>query len=176
MREYLRKVLQLVKPYRFRSVVSLACGFLSGILAFTLPVSLKLAVDTIFPGAIARAYKTGDGSNTNSIAAVSGGSTNLAPAELAGTNLVASDGGALTNQPATDQPVNSKNPFKRAVAAVKEWFSPPEHASTARKWLVICLIPGAMLLRGILGYLNIYLLSWVSIHAANDLRVKVFAH
>src|SRR5436190_6786961 len=180
--EYLKKVLQLVRPYRFRFVVGLACGFLSGILAFTLPVSLKLAVDTIFPSALTPAHKTANGSNTNSIAAVSDASTNLARAELAGTNVVASTDGALTNQPATDQPTEGKKnisitgPFKRALAAVKEWFSPPEHASTGRKWLVICLIPGAMLLRGLLGYLNIYLLSWVSIHAANDLRVKVLAH
>src|SRR5438270_7007517 len=33
-----------------------------------------------------------------------------------------------------------------------------------------------MFLRGFLGYLNVYLLSWVAIRAANDLRVKVFSH
>jgi subfamily B ATP-binding cassette protein MsbA len=33
-----------------------------------------------------------------------------------------------------------------------------------------------MFLRGLLGYLNIYLLSWVAIRAANDLRVRLFSH
>jgi subfamily B ATP-binding cassette protein MsbA len=187
MRDYLKKVLELVKPYRFRFVVGLACGFLSGILAFTLPVSLKLAVDTIFSGATAPANKPTDAGNTNSIAGVSGATNNLSPsatplADAATTNSIAYNEGSATNQLAADQPANQKKklavpgPLKRATAAVQAWFSPPKHPSTARKWLVICLIPGAMLLRGLLGYLNIYLLSWVSIHAANDLRVKVFSH
>ena len=49
MREYLQKVLKLAKPYRFRFGLGVLCGFLSGLLAFTLPLSLKLALDTVFP-------------------------------------------------------------------------------------------------------------------------------
>src|SRR4051794_16442958 len=169
MRDYLKKVLELVKPYRFRFVVGLACGFLSGILAFTLPVSLKLAVDTIFPGAIAPAHKGTDADNTNSIAVVSGATNSLSraptpPADAASTNSIASNEDSARNQLAVDQPAKQKKPLpvpgslRRAAAAVQAWFAPTERPSTARKWLVICLIPGAMLLRGLLGYLNIYLL------------------
>ena len=49
MQDYLKRVLQLVKPYRFRFAFGVVCGFLSGLLAFTLPLSLKLALDTVFP-------------------------------------------------------------------------------------------------------------------------------
>ena len=49
MREYLRNVLELARPYRSRMVLGLLCGFLSGALAPTLGLSLKLAVDAIFP-------------------------------------------------------------------------------------------------------------------------------
>jgi len=45
-----------------------------------------------------------------------------------------------------------------------------------RKMLVIGLIPAAMFIRTFLAYLNIYLLSWVGIRAANDLRVRSFQH
>ena len=49
MRDYLWKVLELTKPYRFRLTLGLLCGLLSGTLALALPLSLKLAVDTVFP-------------------------------------------------------------------------------------------------------------------------------
>src|SRR2546421_12976330 len=49
MREYLRNVLELARPYRSRMVLGLLCGVLSGVLAPTLGLSLKLAVDAIFP-------------------------------------------------------------------------------------------------------------------------------
>src|ERR1017187_2852794 len=49
MRDYLLKVLELTKPYRFRFELGLLCGLLSGTLDLALPISLKLAVDTVFP-------------------------------------------------------------------------------------------------------------------------------
>jgi subfamily B ATP-binding cassette protein MsbA len=42
--------------------------------------------------------------------------------------------------------------------------------------VVISLIPATMFLRSLLGYLNTYLLSWVAIRAANDMRVRLFRH
>jgi subfamily B ATP-binding cassette protein MsbA len=42
--------------------------------------------------------------------------------------------------------------------------------------LVIAFIPAAMLLRGVLTYLNAYMLYWVAIRVANDLRLKLFEH
>src|SRR5438128_872035 len=147
MRDYLLSVLELVKPYRFRFVVGLAAGFLSGILAFTLPVSLSLAVQTIFPGDTAAA-KLSPGKSKGMAAAPSAGSnTNLATVEQSARKNKRSRG------------------LRGSLEAAQDWFAPPERPSKARMLLVICLIPGAMLLRGLLGYLNIYLLSWVSIHA-----------
>src|SRR6266536_6031292 len=78
MREYLKRVLELVRPYRFRFVLGLACGFLTGMLAFTLPVSLSLAVDTVFPDQ--KAGKKPAVSSTNLTVSAVGLSTNQASA------------------------------------------------------------------------------------------------
>ena len=43
-------------------------------------------------------------------------------------------------------------------------------------FLVVVLIPLVVLLRGVLGYLNVYLLQWASIRAIVDLRKQLFAH
>jgi subfamily B ATP-binding cassette protein MsbA len=42
--------------------------------------------------------------------------------------------------------------------------------------LAIATIPFAMLLRGLFGYLNIYLMNWVSVRAVTDLRTRLFTH
>src|SRR6266700_3176822 len=162
MREYLKRVLELVRPYRFRFVLGLACGFLSGMLAFTLPVSLKLAVDTVFPTEKA-AGKT------------SGAATNLS-ALGAGSNTNQTSGKVAQTPSDTKQSFLPSGGLKRALDDALNWFRPSGRPSTARTLLVISLIPGAMLLRGLLGYLNIYLLSWVGIRAANDLRARLFDH
>jgi len=44
------------------------------------------------------------------------------------------------------------------------------------KVLILFSIPMAMLLRGLLNYLNVYLMNWVSIRAITDLRIKLFSH
>ena len=49
MRDYLKRVLELTRPYRGRLVLGLWCGFLAGALTPMLGLSLKLAVDTVFP-------------------------------------------------------------------------------------------------------------------------------
>jgi ABC-type multidrug transport system fused ATPase/permease subunit len=54
--------------------------------------------------------------------------------------------------------------------------SPDVHSSVAATLLVICTIPLIMLLRGLLGYLNVYLMGWVSFRAINDLRSRLFNH
>ncbi len=41
---------------------------------------------------------------------------------------------------------------------------------------LVAVVPFVFLLRGVLSYLNIYLLQWVSIRAVTDLRVRLFAH
>lgn len=42
--------------------------------------------------------------------------------------------------------------------------------------LLLSLIPGVFLVRGIVTYLNVYLLQWVSMKAITDFRVKLFNH
>src|SRR5437016_5116938 len=147
MREYLKRVQELVRPYRFRFVLGLACGFLSGLLAFTLPVSLKLAVDTVFPDQ--KAVKKAAVTATNLTALTVGSSTNLA------------SGAVAQAPPDSNTGLQPSGGLKRSLDKALKWFRPSGQRSTARTLLVISLIPGAMLLRGLLAYLNIYLLSWV---------------
>ncbi len=148
MRNYLKNVLQLVKPYRFRFGLGLLCGFLSGMLAFTLPLSVKLAVDTVF------ASRAAD------------------PAAVQPTPS-AGDGAAPAAAPAK---MDTRTRIPAPLQAMLDRFWPTDRPSTTQKVIAIALIPTAMLVRGLLGYLNIYMLSWVGIQAANDLRVKLFAH
>lgn len=42
--------------------------------------------------------------------------------------------------------------------------------------LLVACIPGVILLRGVLGYLNVYFLQWASWRAITDLRVRLFVH
>ena len=147
MVDYLRRILELTRPYRVRFILGLLCGFLSGTLAFTLPVSLKLAVDTVFPA--------------TTVAAPSN-----SPA-VAGAPKPAKHGLSALSLPA---------PLRQALNRAVSWFRPSSRPSTARVLLVISLIPGAMLLRGLLAYLNVYLLSWVGIRATQDLRLRLFRH
>ena len=42
--------------------------------------------------------------------------------------------------------------------------------------LLVALIPLFFLVRGVVGYLNVYLLQWVSIRSVTDLRVRLFSH
>jgi subfamily B ATP-binding cassette protein MsbA len=48
--------------------------------------------------------------------------------------------------------------------------------SALLKILIIFTIPLAMLFRGVCTYLNIYMMSWVSIRAVSDLRTRLFSH
>jgi subfamily B ATP-binding cassette protein MsbA len=255
MSDYLKKILELVKPYRVRFGLGLLCGFLSGALAFTLPVSLKLAVDTVFPDKTAGTalFATGDikgpkqaralavklDTKTNPLSAFLDDQMDDATRAVVTANTAADPGplesallrtfnravlGPPLYDPARFQAVNlqletrqllARNPqgeelvrlnrmllqdaysdelrpdkrsqnlqkFQFLPASAREslekllrWFRPSEHPNAGWKIFVITLIPGAMFLRGLLTYLNAYFLSWVSIRAANDLRVKLFEH
>lgn len=162
MRDHLKRVLEIAKPYRGRLVLGLLCGFLSGLLAPTLGLSLKLAVDAVFP-------TEPSGTNTNAVIALAGNTpaTNSTPAQASQSPSVLSSK-ALTSS----MPSFVKGPLDRLTA----WFRPPGAPSRTRLLLVICFIPASMFLRSLLSYLNTYLLSWVAIRAANDLRVRLFRH
>src|ERR1043166_1369401 len=49
-------------------------------------------------------------------------------------------------------------------------------ASKVAVALAIGAIPFVMLLRGLLSYLNVYLMSWAAIRAVADMRTKLFGH
>ncbi|MCX6895399.1 MAG: ABC transporter ATP-binding protein, partial [Verrucomicrobia bacterium] len=49
-------------------------------------------------------------------------------------------------------------------------------AHQAAKYALVGLIPAVLFLRGVFGYLNVYLLQWVAVRAVADLRTKLFAH
>jgi subfamily B ATP-binding cassette protein MsbA len=252
MRDYLKRVLELVRPYRIRFWIGLACGFLSGLLAFSLPLSLTLALSAVFPEEKAETsalFSPADVKAPQALAAklsgkpdaISGfltqdvdesarkaleaggtrtGDTNLVQNALVRTLNRAILGPAVYDEArfrgVTLRPETSKllaeNPQgdglvrlnrllledafsnelsrRQPKAAQKLQFLPPAlrsvvdtvsgwvapGGSAGRVLLAISLIPMAMLVRGLLGYLNVYLLSWVGIRAANDLKVRLFSH
>jgi subfamily B ATP-binding cassette protein MsbA len=154
VRDYLIRVLELARPYRFRLVLGLLCGFLAGGLAPTLGFSLKLAVDAVFPPEkSATTVSASTGNTTNAVVA--------SPQKKSGQTI----GG-----------IKVPGVAQQVLDRLGEWFRPPDHPSTFRLVLVIALIPASMFLRSLLAYLNTYLLSWVGIRAANDLRVRLFQH
>ncbi|HTI72281.1 MAG TPA: ABC transporter transmembrane domain-containing protein [Candidatus Limnocylindria bacterium] len=50
------------------------------------------------------------------------------------------------------------------------------HQGKGAIFALIALIPLVLLIRGIVGYLNTYFLSWVSVKAVTDLRSNLFEH
>jgi ATP-binding cassette, subfamily B, bacterial MsbA len=65
----------------------------------------------------------------------------------------------------------------------QHWFNAAQTAlqtdARAHFWIIIVLvasIPFIMLLRGLLGYLNVYCLQWVASRSVADLRAKLFRH
>jgi ATP-binding cassette, subfamily B, bacterial MsbA len=177
MLDYLKRVLELTRPYRFRFVLGLLCGFLAGAMSSTLGLSLKLAVDVVFPPAP---------SATNSVA-MAGANGPAAITNAVALSSIANPAGGETNAQASVQggaPAKHKHrflsgglaPLQRSLDKVTGWFRPGGHRSPLRLILVISLIPASMFLCSLLGYLNTYLLSWVGIRAANDLRVRLFDH
>jgi subfamily B ATP-binding cassette protein MsbA len=52
----------------------------------------------------------------------------------------------------------------------------PAPSSPLGRVLFIATIPGAMLIRNLFGYLNIYLMNWAAVRAIADLRTRLFDH
>ena len=173
MRDYLLRVLELTRPYRGRLVLGLLCGFLSGALAPTLGLTLKIAVDAVFTGRGAQQKQSATQAESGTVGAARAdargelGQAGTAPASPGGAQESATGKMAASRLPA---------PLKRALDNLANWFNPPGERSIGRVILAISLIPAAMLLRSVLAYLNVYLLAWVGIRAAADLRVRLFNH
>jgi subfamily B ATP-binding cassette protein MsbA len=253
MLDYLKKVLKLVRPYRFRFALGVVCGFLSGVLAFTLPLSLKLALDTVFPIekavtafsisdikdplGLARKLTLKSDAVSALLSAKVDAAAQQALAQYQLSNAVPDQLQAallgvlnltLVGQPIYEEgrfrtvnlrpetrklleqtpqgkdltrlnrllledsypqelesrslPASTKNlqslppSAKRILDEIINWFRPTGRPSRTRLVLVIAFIPGAMLLRGLLTYLNAYMLNWVGYRVANDLRVRLFDH
>jgi len=57
------------------------------------------------------------------------------------------------------------------------WIDQVQAPSSTLGWvLIISTIPGAMLIRTLFGYLNIYLMNWAAVRAVADLRTRLFDH
>jgi subfamily B ATP-binding cassette protein MsbA len=133
MFKYLLQGLALARPYRFRLLAGIICGFLAGIANPLLMVSVRLAINTIFQG-------TGVEMGTIPTDSVPGFLRKFI--EWA-NSLVSQSGGEAP----------------KVVLIV-----------------IILMIPFSMILRSGLGYVNVYLMNWVSMRVVMDLRVKMFRH
>ena len=133
MFKFLLQGLALARPYSFRLVAGILAGVLAGVANPMLMVSVKLAINTVFPSAEA----------VQSSAAI-----NAAPGFT-----------------------------RRIIEQASGWFAHTgNNTSTVVFILIISLIPLSMLLRSGLGYLNVYLMNWVSMRVIADLRVRLFRH
>jgi subfamily B ATP-binding cassette protein MsbA len=66
---------------------------------------------------------------------------------------------------------------KQHLSNLARWLpTPAEYSGGLNAILIVLLIPAMMLLRGVAGYFNVYLLQWVSIRAICDLRTRLFNH
>ena len=135
MFKFLLQGLALARPYRVRLIVGILAGFLAGIANPMLMVSVRLAINTIFP-------------STGSDAA----------------------GGVL--------PASAVPSFLRKLIEFGNSFVTQSEGHTTNVVLIviILMIPFSMFLRCGLGYVNVYLMNWVSMRVVVDLRVKMFRH
>ena len=81
-----------------------------------------------------------------------------------------------TNSAAADAASRAPDWVQKFLTDFDEWWQPGRSHVNAVKIMVISTIPMAILIRGVLGYLNNYFLQWVSIRAVTDLRNRIFAH
>src|ERR1043166_685055 len=114
MRDYLKRGLELAKLYRSRLARGLLCGALSGVLAPTLALSLKLAVDAVFPQEKVQA-STGPDAGGQSAP----GSQNAAIAAKDGSNTTETD----RNKKNSAQIIASLP----IPAPIKKWMANFEH-------------------------------------------------
>src|SRR5579859_5193689 len=132
MRDHLKRVLDIARPYRGRLVLGLLCGFLSGALAPTLALSLKLAVDAVFPTEksevkSAMATQPADKSSPQN--------TTIAQAPSGTISSGLSSKGMASRMPSG---------LKNALDRLSAWVRPAGPPSRTRLLLVIGFIPASM--------------------------------
>ncbi len=149
----------MVRPYKTRFILGILCGVLSGMFAPALPFVAKYVVLVVFS------------SRYQPIAPPASGTDATATA----TNQVAT----TTNAPLTLLPTSVLGKLPTQLDFLKPWLeklTPTGQASKMMILLAICLVPLVMLTRNLLGYLNLYLMSWVGVRALQNLRLKIFDH
>ena len=129
---FLRRLLRLVQPYRFRLVLGIICGVLAGVAEPLMVGVIAFVFAMVFPAA---------------------------------------------KSPTLEKWLQSTPDY------VQHWMQNAQDSmasgGTTHIWAVIGiigLIPVAIFLRGLLGWLNLYFLQWVAVRTINDLRVQVFTH
>ncbi len=169
MLDVFRTVWSLVRPYRTRFIIGVLCGFLSGLFAPALPFAAKLAVDVIFRAKQNHMAATMPGVATNGVVA-----TNLVASATSGTNaaMAASNSGALN----VGGGLLSSKRFSMPSFIVRWQEKFTADPSRGMIIFVILLIPAVMFVRGILAYLNVYLMTWVGTRAIFNLRFRMFEH
>jgi ATP-binding cassette, subfamily B, bacterial MsbA len=131
MFEFLRSIMYLVRPYRFRMILGVIFGVIAGLVEPLLVLTVVIVYKVIFPDSSGEADKM----------------LTQAPAWLKAW---------IGDFAAGSQTVFVENP-RRAF-----WF--------------VSMIPAVFLVRGVVGYLNQYLLNWVAIRVVVDLRQQLFTH
>jgi ATP-binding cassette, subfamily B, bacterial MsbA len=62
------------------------------------------------------------------------------------------------------------------VQSVQHSVASGIHDHPGSVFLLVALIPAVILLRGVMGYLNVYCLQWVAVRSIIDLRIRLFSH
>jgi subfamily B ATP-binding cassette protein MsbA len=139
-----------------RFALGLLCGVLSGLFAPALPLVAKVVVQIVF---------------TNR--------TDANPATPAPSPAGLAPAGARTNSPSQAPSLLPAGKLPARLDFLNRWtekLMPSGPASRATTLAVVALIPIVMLIRNLLAYLNVYLMSWVGVRAIRDLRLRLFEH
>ena len=131
MLDFLRKLSELVRPYRFRLTLGVICGVLAGLVEPLMVVVVAFVFAMVFPAA---------------------------------------------KSVTLDQMLGKSPSLERWVHEIQNSMGAGVSSNT---WIVagvVGLIPAVMFLRGLLGWLNMYFLQWVSVRAVTDLRIRAFSH
>src|SRR5436190_6374579 len=90
------------------------------------------------------------------------------------SNLIFAPPGSVS---VVDELQRTAKPLRHFLDSFSSIF--PDLKSPSSKWgmgLLIASVPAIMLLRGVLSYLNVYLMSWAAIRAIADIRTRLFDH
>ena len=163
----------MVRPYKTRFILGILCGILSGMFAPALPFVANYVVMVVFSTRYQPIAPPASG-NTNTTVIVPHQVADAPTRPQTVTNQVA----AATNAPLTLIPTSALGRLPQ-LEFLNRWFDkliPKGPASKGMILLAIGLVPLVMLTRNLLGYLNMYLMSWVGVRALQNLRLKIFDH